>query len=90
VYLRISSSDFGQQMPLSGALSAEAINTIKTWIDEGAVWPDALARGGGAPPSTRAQPRSPAPSEPTISGPLLRTREHPGAVNRLASAAPRL
>jgi mono/diheme cytochrome c family protein len=57
VYLRISSSDFGQQMAPTGALPAEAIATIKTWIDEGAVWPDALAGEALVPvPSTRAQP----------------------------------
>ena len=51
VYLRISSSDFGQQMPPTGALSAaEAIGTIKAWIDEGAVWPDAVAGDGAVSP----------------------------------------
>ena len=50
MYLRISSSDFGQQVPPTGALSAEAIGTIKAWIDEGAVWPDAVAGDGAVSP----------------------------------------
>jgi hypothetical protein len=37
-------------MPPTGALPAEAIATIKTWIDEGAVWPDALAGEAAVPP----------------------------------------
>ena len=54
VYLRISGSDFGQQMPPTGVLSPEAINTIKTWIDEGADWPDALAGESASPPPSDA------------------------------------
>jgi len=87
VYLRISSSDFGQQMPLTGALSAEAINTIKTWIDEGAVWPDALAGEAAVPPPIDA-------GATAIAGALRADDQraftaalanHPDAVNRLAA-----
>jgi ankyrin repeat protein len=51
VYLRISGREFGQQMPPNGALSADAINIIKRWIDEGAEWPDALAGDMSPPPA---------------------------------------
>ena len=40
MYHRISGSDYGPQMPLTGALSRQEIETIKRWIDEGASWPD--------------------------------------------------
>jgi ankyrin repeat protein/mono/diheme cytochrome c family protein len=43
VYLRVAGSGAGLQMPPSGALSADAIATIKTWIDQGAEWPDELS-----------------------------------------------
>jgi ankyrin repeat protein len=47
LYIKISSSRFGPQMPPSGPLRPEQIEIIKRWIDEGAEWPDALA--GDAP-----------------------------------------
>ena len=40
LYLRLLSSQFGQQMPPTGPLPAEHIATIKAWIDQGAKWPD--------------------------------------------------
>lgn len=40
MYRRISGSELGPQMPLTGPLSAEEIATIKAWIDQGARWPD--------------------------------------------------
>jgi ankyrin repeat protein len=48
LYLKISSSRFGPQMPPTGALPSEQIEIIRRWIDEGAEWPDALA-GSDAP-----------------------------------------
>jgi len=48
LYLRVSGTERGVQMPPTGALTAEQIALIKTWIDEGAEWPDALS--GDAPP----------------------------------------
>ena len=87
VYLRISSSDFGQQMPPTGALPAEAIATIKTWIDEGAVWPDALAGEAVVP--------VPIDASATVIAEAIRADDqraftealarHPDAVNRVAS-----
>ncbi|HXG90556.1 MAG TPA: ankyrin repeat domain-containing protein [Vicinamibacterales bacterium] len=40
LYLRLVGSDFGQQMPPTGALPAEKVAVIKAWIDQGAHWPD--------------------------------------------------
>jgi ankyrin repeat protein len=40
LYRRISGGLMGPQMPLTGPLSAAEIATLKTWIDEGAKWPD--------------------------------------------------
>ena len=48
LYLRISGTTRGSQMPPTGALPAEHIAVIKTWIDEGAEWPDVLS--GDTPP----------------------------------------
>jgi len=48
LYHRLIGNQFGLQMPPTGALSAGEINTIKEWIDQGAVWPDEAA--GETPP----------------------------------------
>ena len=37
-------------MPPTGALRPEQISIIKTWIDQGAEWPDALANETELPP----------------------------------------
>jgi hypothetical protein len=50
VYLRISGTSGGVQMPPTGALRAEDIATIKSWIDQGADWPDELAGDAPSPP----------------------------------------
>src|SRR5439155_9900280 len=50
LYLRLIGNRFGTQMPLTGSLTADQINIIKTWIDQGADWPDDLA--GDAPTPT--------------------------------------
>jgi ankyrin repeat protein len=50
LFHRISGNDYGMQMPPTGALRPEQINTIKTWIDQGADWPDALANEAELPP----------------------------------------
>ena len=41
---------YGQQMPPTGQLSPAQIQTIKTWIEQGAEWPDSLANEGDLPP----------------------------------------
>ncbi len=49
LYLRLIGSQYGPQMPPTGPLSAERINIIKAWIDQGAAWPDDVS--GETPPS---------------------------------------
>ena len=53
LYLRVSGNQAGLQMPPTGALRPEEVNTIKAWIDQGADWPDELA---GEAPSPAADP----------------------------------
>jgi ankyrin repeat protein len=53
VYLRISGTTQGQQMPPAGPLAPQDIATIKTWIDQGADWPEKAAADG----SWKADPR---------------------------------
>lgn len=48
LYQRLIRDQFGLRMPPTGPLSADQINIIKLWIDQGAVWPDALS--GETPP----------------------------------------
>jgi len=43
LYLRLIGNQFGNQMPPTGALSPEAIEVFRKWIDQGAEWPDDLA-----------------------------------------------
>jgi ankyrin repeat protein len=43
LYHRLIDNKFGNSMPPSGPLPPEQIETIKTWIDQGAEWPDDLA-----------------------------------------------
>src|SRR3954463_8669867 len=45
MYQRISATSAGQQMPPTGPLTTEQIDTIKAWIDRGAEWPDEVADG---------------------------------------------
>ena len=73
LYIKISSTQFGPQMPPTGALSSDQIEIIRRWIDEGAEWPDALA-GSDAPP---------VPTPPLMSAVLARDR---AAVHRLLDA----
>ncbi len=50
LFHRISGSAFGMQMPPTGPIRPEQINIIKTWIDQGADWPDSLANEVELPP----------------------------------------
>jgi ankyrin repeat protein len=43
LYQRLIGSDFGIQMPPTGALPAAQVAVLKQWIDEGAEWPEAAA-----------------------------------------------
>lgn len=55
LYLKLISTKYGGRMPPTGPLSPEQISLIKTWIDQGAEWPDDLA-GDKAP--TLPDPRA--------------------------------
>src|SRR5439155_893514 len=50
LYHRISGTEYGPQMPPTGALRPEQIALVKAWIDQGAVWPEALANEMELPP----------------------------------------
>src|SRR5215472_361815 len=50
LYHRISGNEYGLQMPPTGPLRSEQIQIIKTWIDQGADWPDSLANEVDLPP----------------------------------------
>jgi hypothetical protein len=43
LYQRLVSNHFGPQVSPTGALPADQIAIIKTWIDQGAEWPDVVA-----------------------------------------------
>ena len=50
LYHRLAGSDFGLQMPPTGALRPEQVQIIKAWIEQGAEWPDSLANEIELPP----------------------------------------
>ena len=50
VYHRLIGNEYGPQMPPKAALRPEQIDTIKAWIDQGADWPDTLAKEEELPP----------------------------------------
>lgn len=50
LYLRLIGESVGPQMPPDGPLSPDEIQVIKDWIDQGAVWPDAVSGETPAPP----------------------------------------
>lgn len=43
LYRRLIGNEAGSQMPPEGPLLPEQISVIKTWIDQGAEWPDSLS-----------------------------------------------
>jgi ankyrin repeat protein len=51
VYQRLIGNEFGMQMPPTGPLRPEQIAIIRTWIDQGAEWPDSLANEVDLPPA---------------------------------------
>ena len=55
LYLRLIGSQYGLQMPPTGVLSPAQINIIKTWIDQGAEWPDELS---GETPAPHPDPKA--------------------------------
>jgi ankyrin repeat protein/mono/diheme cytochrome c family protein len=82
LYLKLTAPPQGLQMPPAGPLSAEQINTIRTWIDGGADWPDALSGEAQtpAPDSHAARLMEALRNGESFSDKML--REHPEAVNR--------
>jgi ankyrin repeat protein len=50
VYLRLTSNEFGMQMPPTGSLRADQIETIRAWIEQGAEWPDNQSNEAELPP----------------------------------------
>jgi ankyrin repeat protein len=54
LYQKLIGSQYGPQMPLTGPLTAQQIETIKTWLDQGAEWPDDLS-GDTPPPAPDAK-----------------------------------
>ncbi|MEP6716672.1 MAG: ankyrin repeat domain-containing protein [Terriglobia bacterium] len=47
---RLKPSEYGPQMPPTGALKPEQVETVTRWIDQGAPWPDSLANETELPP----------------------------------------
>ena len=80
LFHRITGSAYGSQMPPTGPLRPEQINTIRMWIDQGAEWPDALANEADAPPPN---PKAVAMVEALRTGDMA-------AFNKLLSQDPKL
>lgn len=43
LFHKLMSNTYGTRMPPSGPLSAEKIDILRRWLDEGALWPDSLS-----------------------------------------------
>ena len=65
LYLKLTGSQNGPQMPPAGSLPAEQIEIVKAWIDQGAEWPDDLS---GETPVSPADPKAGRPMEALRSG----------------------
>jgi ankyrin repeat protein len=50
LYHRLIGNEYGRQMPPKGALRPDEVAIVKTWIDQGANWPDSLANEMELPP----------------------------------------
>jgi len=81
LYLKLIGKQEGPQMPPDGTMSAEEIEVIKAWIDQGAMWPNEAA----AEIATPADPRAVRMMDALRAGdgPALRKllRDDPTAVN---------
>ncbi|MGB7763381.1 MAG: ankyrin repeat domain-containing protein, partial [Bryobacteraceae bacterium] len=80
LYHRLVGSDFGLQMPPTGALRPEQIQIVKAWIEQGAEWPDSLANEIDLPPLS---PKAVAMVE------MLRAADQP-AFNQMVAKDPKL
>ena len=47
VYQRVAGLGEGNRMPMGGQLSAEEIASIRTWIEQGAIWPEGSGTQAG-------------------------------------------
>lgn len=57
LYLKLIGSQYGPQMPPTGALPRGQIDILKAWIDQGAEWPDdASGEEPSPPPDPKALP----------------------------------
>ncbi len=50
LFHKLTSNTYGTRMPPAGPLSAEKIDVLRRWLDEGAPWPDSLSGDIPAPP----------------------------------------
>src|SRR6266487_3746498 len=57
LYRKLIGSQFGPQMPPTGALAPNEINILKRWIDGGADWPEAMANEAELPEQDPAATR---------------------------------
>jgi len=76
LYHRLVSSEYGLQMPPTGALKPEQIAIIKAWIEQGAEWPDSLSNEADRPP---LNPKAVAAIE------MLRSGDRQGFLGALAA-----
>jgi len=82
VYHRLIGNEYGTQMPPTGPLRAELIAIVKTWIDQGADWPDALANEiDSAPPNPKAVAMIEALREDDLRSFFKVAAEEPGLLN---------
>jgi ankyrin repeat protein len=68
VYQRLVGFEYGTRMPPTAELAPDKIAVIKTWIDQGAEWPDPLANEEELPP---LDPRAVALVETLRSGDMV-------------------
>jgi hypothetical protein len=79
----VLSPEFGSQIPPDDPLSADEINVLKRWIDEGAEWPDAFANEAPLPPQDPAATRvAELIAASRYAGALEAVRRTPAVVNR--------
>lgn len=76
LYQRITATDPDEQMPPKAPLTRQQITLLKTWIEQGAAWPDSLANEAKAPhwaftsPSRPTVPTVPATHSQGIRNPI--------------------